>query len=136
MGVEIAGKYLGGKKTQLTHGPSGAEVLTDAPKDIQGDGSRFSPTDLVGAALGSCILTTVALVAERDGLDIKGSHFLTVKEMGGMPRRIQSLNVTIHFPKSLSEQDRRKLETVAHSCPVHHALKASVSIPMEFVYDL
>jgi len=53
MTVEITGEYLGGKKCRLTHGPSGSLLNTAAPVDNQGDGSSFSPTDLVAAALAS-----------------------------------------------------------------------------------
>ena len=66
--VEIDARYEGDKKCSLTH-PEGATLKTDAPKDIGGDASAFSPTDLVAAALASCVLTTIAMFAERHGLD-------------------------------------------------------------------
>jgi len=62
--VKMTAEYTGGFHCRLSHGPSGSELETDAPKDNMGKGERFSPTDLVGAALASCILTTLAIVAE------------------------------------------------------------------------
>ena len=58
MPVSISGTYGGGLRTTLSHGPSGAELTTAAPRDNQGDGSSFSPTDLLTAALASCAVTT------------------------------------------------------------------------------
>jgi putative redox protein len=50
MSVEVTGKYLGAKKVELVHGPSGEVLITEAPKDNGGEGKSFSPTDLVAAA--------------------------------------------------------------------------------------
>ena len=63
MSVEVTGKYLGAKKVELVHGPSGEVLITEAPKDNGGEGKSFSPTDLVAAAYGSCVMTTIAMIA-------------------------------------------------------------------------
>lgn len=136
MAVTINGVYLGKKKVNLTHEPSRAQITTDAPKDNQGEGSSFSPTDLVAAALGTCILTTIGIVAERDGIDISKSHMRVEKHMSDAPRRIRALPLSIHLPKSLSTELRDKYERVAHTCPVHRSLHPEVLIEMNFHYDV
>jgi putative redox protein len=127
--------YQGEKHCELIHEPSGSKIETDAPKDNQGKGERFSPTDLVGAGLASCILTTIALVAERDGLSIKGSTAEVIKEMVTEPtRRIGTLKTKVSLPASLTPDQRRKLEAVAHKCPVHKSLHPDINAPIEFIY--
>ena len=49
--------YMGGLRTEATHVQSGTKIVTDAPTDNHGKGESFSPTDLVSAALGSCMMT-------------------------------------------------------------------------------
>lgn len=109
---------------------------TDAPKDIGGDASAFSPTDLVAAALASCVLTTVAMYAERHDLDLAGMTAHVGKEMTPPPRRIGRLPLTVRLPASVPAEMRPVLERVAHSCPVHASLHPDVQAPIEFLYEL
>jgi len=134
MAVEITGKYIGNLKTELTHGPSGTVIRTAAPVDNQGDGSSFSPTDLAATSLGACMLTLIAIVGERDGLDLTGLSFRLEKHMASDPRRIGAIPVTITMPEGLSAAQRKKLETAALTCPVHKSLAEGVDKPVEFVY--
>ena len=134
MAVEITGRYTGNLKMDLEHGPSGAHLKTAAPVDNRGDGSSFSPTDLVAAALGSCIVTTMAIVAEREGIDFARCSFRVEKHMVDGPRRIGALPVTIHMPSGLTDAQKKKLENAAHSCPVHRSLGEGVEKEIRFVF--
>lgn len=128
--------YQGQKHCELVHEPSKSKIETDAPKDNNGKGERFSPTDLMGAALGSCILTTMAINAEREGLSLTGAHASVEKIMADQPRRIESLPVHIHLPRALTAEQRRTMENIATSCPVHRSLNPDVRIPITFSYDV
>src|SRR5689334_23716500 len=99
MAVEIDLVYEGQLRCRATHGPSKAQLTTDAPVDNHGKGESFSPTDLVATALGSCVMTLMGIVAERNKLDIVGTKVHVVKEMIQQPvRRIGSLKVTVTVP--------------------------------------
>src|SRR4051812_41377475 len=50
------GIYIGELRTEAIHVRSGQKIITDAPPDNQGKGEAFSPTDLLAASLGSCML--------------------------------------------------------------------------------
>lgn len=136
MSVGITGKYLGTKKVQLVHEPSGEVLITEAPKDNGGEGKGFSPTDLVAAAYGSCVMTTIAIVAERSGLSVEGMHMRVEKHMQSEPRRIGNIPLTVYMPKALSEQDRQKLERAGLACPVHKSLHPDVKAEISFLYDV
>ncbi len=131
--VEINIRYLGGLRCEATHGPSGNKLITDAPVDNHGKGESFSPTDLVATALGTCMLTVMGIVAERNQLDLSGTTVKVTKEMVTVPmRRIGRLTVTIHVPHDLSADDRKKLEHAAHTCPVHKSLLGDIETPVVF----
>lgn len=136
MSVEISGTYIGAKKVEVTHEPSGSLLITEAPRDNGGEGKSFSPTDLVAAALGSCVLTTIAIVAERGGIPVSGMRMRVEKRMQQDPRRIGELPLDIHLPAALEEHERQKLERAALSCPVHKSLHPEVVVLMRFLYDI
>ena len=137
MSVEIDVSYQGSLHCEATHGPSGNNLTTDAPVDNGGKGEAFSPTDLVAAALGTCVITIMDLVARRQNLDLTGTRVHVVKEMAAAPlRRIARLAATITLPagKAISENDRRRLEQAAGKCPVKESLHPDVKVEIKFVY--
>ena len=126
-------EYEGDLHCRAVHGPSGTALATDAPKDNQGRGESFSPTDLVATALGTCMLTVMGIAARTLRLDISGATATVVKEMTtAAPRRIASLAVTIQVPQTISPEDRLKLERAVHTCPVHKSLHPDIEMPIEF----
>lgn len=133
--VEISVKYAGNKKCDLVHS-EGVTLRTDAPKDIGGDASAFSPTDLVAAGLASCILTTIAMFAERHNLSVAGASAKVEKHMSAppAPRRIARLPVKVTLPSSVPAEMRERLEKVGYACPVHATLHPDVDAPIEYQY--
>lgn len=139
MAVEIHITYEGQLHCAATHGPSGATLATDAPVDNQGRGESFSPTDLVATALGTCVMTIMGIVAERNQIDLAGTRIHVSKEMIQQPvRRIGRLPVIVTIPAEkaakVSATDRTKLETAARHCPVHQSLHPDIDSPIEFVW--
>ena len=133
--VAIQLEYQGDLHCRAVHGPSGTELTTDAPKDNQGRGESFSPTDLVATALGSCMLTVMGIMARTLEVDITGTTATVEKEMASEPvRRIQRLSVSIHVPHALSDKSKQCLERAAHTCPVHKSLHPDVQAPISFTW--
>lgn len=132
IGIEL--EYEGDLHCRAVHGPSGTALTTDAPKDNQGRGESFSPTDLVATALGSCMLTVMGIMARTLEIDIAGATAWVEKEMSNAPRQIAKLSVTIRVPQAVSDENRVKLQRAVQTCPVHKSLASSVEIPIEFVW--
>lgn len=134
MAVRVDGVYLGDLKVRLTHGPSGAEIVTVAPVDNHGDGSSFSPTDLCATALGTCMVTVMGIFAHENGIPFSGVRFSLEKHMRSDPRRIDRIPVTLHMPAGLTKDQRAKLERTALTCPVYRSLHPEIEKPITFVY--
>ena len=135
MAVEMEIVYEGDLRSRAKHGPSGQVIATDAPVDNGGRGLAFSPTDLVGAALGACMLTIMGKVADRNGIDLRGTKVRVTKEMASEPvRRIKRLGVVMMLPPGLvlSPENRAKLENAANTCPVKQSLHPDVVLDIVF----
>jgi putative redox protein len=134
--VQIDVTYRGGLRCSARHAPSSRELETDAPRDNEGLGQSFSPTDLVATALATCVLTTMGIVARRHGWPLEGASARVVKHMVSDPaRRIGRLELTLRIPGSFDARARATLERTAHTCPVHQSLAPAVEVPMTFEWD-
>jgi putative redox protein len=133
--VSIATIYRTQLRCEAIHGPSGTVLITDPPTDNHGRGESFSPTDLVATALGTCILTTLGIVAQRDGIVLDGATAAVEKHMTATPpRRIARLVLRVAFPAGIPASARAKLEKAAHSCPVALSLHPDVAQDITFTY--
>ena len=77
--VEIQISYPGELHCEAKHAPSATTLNTDAPLDNMGKGESFSPTDLLATSLGTCMATTMGILARRKGWNIDGL---------GLPREV------------------------------------------------
>ena len=127
-------EYKGQLRTEAKHLSSGSVIVTDAPKDNQGKGEAFSPTDLVATALASCMITIMGIVAERDGINIEGVTADVDKIMSKEPRRIGEIKIIITFKSILTTDQRGKLERAAKTCPVSGSLHEDLKETIEFSY--
>jgi putative redox protein len=133
--VQIDVAYQGQLRCDCTHGPSQTHLSTDAPRDNIGKGESFSPTDLLATALGSCMLTTMGIVALRNNLDIAGATIKVEKHMTTTgPRRIARLPVTLHVPHTFSPEDQQRLENAARTCPVYKSIHTDIDAPLTITW--
>jgi putative redox protein len=127
--------YLGELRCRAKHGPSGVELVTDAPTDNQGRGESFSPTDLLVTALVTCEVTTMGIAARQDGVVLDGTKVYAEKHMSAdPPRRVVRIMVKMDFPAGIPKDYRERLERVAWACPVARSLHPDVSLDVAFSY--
>ena len=131
--VEIQIAYLGQLRCDAKHGPSGMRLTTDAPVDNKGKGEAFSPTDLVATALGTCMLTTMAIRTMDRSYPLDESTIAVKKHMTQtLPRRIETLEVSIRVPRGeeIDAEGRERLAHAAHHCPVRLSILDAIAVPV------
>ena len=135
MAVRIDVLYEGDLHCTAIHTPSGDRLRTDAPPDNRGLGEHFSPTDLMAASMGTCVLTVMGIVARDRDIDMRGARAAVHKHMVDLPRRhIAKLTVEVTLPARLGDKERLVLERAGHACPVHNSLAPETEVVLSFVY--
>ncbi len=133
--VEIDIDYAGDLHTSCRHQPSGGQLSTDAPVDNQGRGETFSPTDLLATALGTCMLTVMGIVANRNEWSLAGARARVEKHMVADPvRRVGRLVVHLTLPGELPRAAREALEQAARTCPVSQSIHPSIVTDFVFAW--
>ena len=133
--VKISGIYEGTLKVRLEHEPSGVSIVSSAPKDNQGLGDSFSPTDLLATALLSCKLTLMGIEARRRNIDIIGTEGIVEKHMVADPfRRVGKLVVNIQVKGVVAEEDKKALRYVADNCPVRKSISDNIELEIRYSF--
>lgn len=128
-------EYLGDLRTQSIHIASGSMILSDAPKDNQGKGEAFSPTDTVANALASCMMTIMGIKAKDLDINLIGSIASVEKIMGTEPRRITTINIHFAMPATVTEKQKIILEKAALTCPVFYSLHPEIKKEITFSWS-
>lgn len=124
--------YLGDLRTEPVHVQSGTHIITDAPLDNQGKGEAFSPSDLLAASLGSCMLTIMGIAARTHGIQIDGTKCSITKIMASNPRRVGEVQISLQFPNTYTDKEKSILEHSALTCPVYLSLHPDLVKTVDF----
>ncbi|HMG93932.1 MAG TPA: OsmC family protein [Chryseolinea sp.] len=129
----MTGIYQGELRTEVTHLRSGIKIITDAPLDNNGKGEAFSPTDLACAALSSCMMTLMGILARREGIDLAGLRSEIVKIMDNNPRKIGEVQIIFtHVNLVATDAQKEKLKHAALTCPVTLSLSEKIKQTVTF----
>ncbi len=131
--TKISCKYLGNLHTEAKHSISGSVIHTDAPKDHDGEGNDFAPTDLLASSLGTCVITIMGIEAKRRGWELDKIQIDVYKIMTTVgPRKIKTLVLEIYMSSEIDSQKYKILKRVADECPVKLNLEASMDIKLNW----
>ena len=119
-------------RCEITHQLSGETILTDLPSVYGGEARSFSSTDLVAAAVGSCIMSSMEPVIDRENLNAKQFEIEVEKRVSQSPRMISDLIIKINCPRVLSEKSLNKIKRAAETCPVKRSLSNDINISLNF----
>jgi putative redox protein len=126
--------YKGGLRTVCEHIKSASVVETDAPIDNNGNGERFSPSDLVATALASCMITVMGIKANQSGVAFDTVNGEVHKIMAADPRRISEIQIMIIVQETWTDKEKTIMENTAKTCPVAKSLHPDLVQNIKFIY--
>ncbi|MGZ4302540.1 MAG: OsmC family protein [Gaiellaceae bacterium] len=99
-------------------------LITDQPERLGGEGSAPAPHELFPAALASCISTTLVMYARTGNWDLGEVKVAVEYDNRSTPR---TFHVAIELGGELDDEQMRRLEKVATSCPVPRSVEAGIA---------
>ncbi len=121
------------ERCKIIHELAGSEIETDLPPEYGGQGRSFSSTDLVSAALGTCTISSIGKILEREGYDPRLLKIEVTKELSQSPKMIKAIKLKVIHPKSFNEELITKLRRATNSCPVKRSLNENVEVDIEYM---
>ena len=134
---EVIVTSLSNLKNEVRYGDDHT-LITDEPVEAGGEDAGPDPYTLLLAALGSCISMTTKLYAKRKGWPLERVTVRLRQERihgkdcvectnaaEGYVHRIQR---AVTFEGNLDEEQRARLQEIAHKCPVHKTLTSPIVI--------
>ena len=127
---------MGDLHTEAKHSLSGSVIYTDAPKDHDGNGKDFAPTDLLASSLGTCVITIKGIEAKRRGWEL-GEIKIDVYKIMTLddPRKIKSIFLEIFMPSDIDSKKMKIFQSIAEECPVKLNLEESMEIELNWYQD-
>lgn len=98
-------------------------LITDEPEHLGGEGSGPAPHELFPAALAACVSTTLVMYARTKGWELGDVSVAVDYDNRSTPRRF---DVRVELGGDLGDEQLRRLEKVAASCPVRRAIETGV----------
>jgi uncharacterized OsmC-like protein len=123
------------ERCHIHHDHADAEIITDLPPEYGGKGRSFSSTDLVSAALGTCVLTSIGIILGREGYDPDLIRIEVTKELSQNPKMIKAIRIKVFHPKKINNAVVKKLDKATRACPVKRSLNSDVEIQIEYVTE-
>ena len=134
--TEIGCKYLGDLHTEAKHSISGSVINTYAPKDNDGKGEGFASTHLLTFALGTSLITKMAIEAKRRGWELGEISIIVHKTMASKGlRKIKSLFLDIQMLSDIYSHKLKILKIAADNCPLKLNIEKSLDIKFSWKYN-
>lgn len=118
---------------QITHYKNKCNIITDSPKELGGHGLSFCSTDLILAALGSCIMNSIKNTLIRDGFTPEETEIELEKKLSYTLNKITAIDIKLINPKVFSEKTRKKLLNCIKVCPVKNSLDSEIKLNISFI---
>ena len=134
---EVVVSSLSNLRNEVSYG-EGRSFITDEPAEVGGEGAGPDPYTLLLAALGSCVSMTVTLYARRKGWPVehvrvrlrqRRVHAKDCAACGSTSEGfIHHIERAVEIEGELTDEQRARLQEIAHKCPVHRTLTSEIAI--------
>jgi putative redox protein len=107
-------------------------IVTDEPIRLGGTDAGPTPHELLPAILAACASTMIMTYANARGLKLGELRVDCVYDAETTPRHVE---LVVHAPAGLTQDQIKRLHRIADTCPVKRALEAGFAFDERIVVD-
>jgi putative redox protein len=107
-------------------------IVTDEPARLGGTDTGPTPHELLPAILAACASTMIMTYANARGLKLGELSVDCVYDPEATPRQVE---LVVHAPAGLTQDQIERLRRIADTCPVKRALEAGFTFDQKIVID-
>lgn len=111
----------------------GHDLVSDEPRDLEGQDAGPTPYGFLLAALGACKTITARMYADRKGWDLEAVHVELRHDRVTGDEQHEIISVKIHLSGNLTDEQRTRIKEIAGRCPVHRTITGDLRIQSQLV---
>lgn len=108
-------------------------IVTDEPERLGGTDTGPAPHELMAAMLAACASTMIVLYAQQRGWHLGDVQVEVRYDADVTPRQVE---MAVHLPDGLTDEQVERLGRVARSCPARRALEAGFAFEEQIALDM
>lgn len=108
------------------------KIITDEPVDKGGENKGFNPFEILATSLASCTAATLRMYIDRKQWNVEKINVEV--ELENFPlTKLATFSRNITFENAdISDDQLKRLHTIADACPVHKMLTNEIQIQTKF----
>jgi putative redox protein len=123
--MEVTVSHRGG--VEFAAAARGHVIHTSASRNVGGADDAMMPTELVLAAVGTCVSYYAAQYLKKQQLPMAPLNVRVTAEIAKNPARLDAFHVYLELPP-LSAEHTAGVEDAVHHCTVHNTLFAGADV--------
>lgn len=108
-------------------------IVTDEPERLGGTDTGPAPHELMAAMLAACASTMIVLYAQQRDWHLGDVQVEVRYDADVTPRQVE---MAVHLPDGLTDEQVERLGRVARSCPARRALEAGFAFEEQIALDM
>jgi putative redox protein len=105
-------------------------ITTDEPAKLGGTDTAPTPHEMLAATLASCVSTMIMLYGKPREIDLDDLRVDVTYDPDTTPRHVE---VSVHLPDHLTDDQIKRITKVAETCPVRRSLEAGFNFEERIV---
>lgn len=127
--MKLTAAYHGGTRYDVTSGAH--RIVTDQPAADGGQDAGMSPVELFVGSVASCVAYFVGQFCARHNISRDGLSVDAEWTMAEGPHRVGRIEIAIHLPHRIPQEQKERLLKVAHGCTVHQSIANALTVEIK-----